>query len=279
MTNTNSPTSDSVSLFSDFYGTPAATLYSPQNYAFDVSIGRFGEGQFLQGTNNAFDGFGRLSIGGSPFQPATTNYTTADSGQTVVTASATAAALNVTRRITVPKTGADDFAHDGCFRQPHEYRHHHDGADRGQSGIGRGHVGLCHFFRRYDTHDRRLMVRDPRRKEPDSAPLSARLWRLGARFGEGGRRQRCLDVQPHRARLTDSGTGLFHGRPRRQESHTSRRRADGQCLGDVERLCGPSRPRAERDRFVAVVQLRLRCRGAADDRPPKRLGAGRHARA
>jgi hypothetical protein len=101
---------DSVTILYDFYGVPAVQLNSPHGYPFDISVGSFGQGQLIQGTNNAFDGLGRLSVGGAAFQPATTAYTMADSGQTLITGSVTAAGLAVTRRITVPNTGNDDFA-------------------------------------------------------------------------------------------------------------------------------------------------------------------------
>jgi hypothetical protein len=101
---------DSVTILYDFYGVPSVNLYSPNGYPFDISIGGFGQGQLIQGTNNAFDGYGRLSVGGTAFQPATTAYTLADGDQTLITGSVTAAGLAVTRRITVPNTGNDDFA-------------------------------------------------------------------------------------------------------------------------------------------------------------------------
>ena len=70
----------------------------------------FGTGEFNQGTNNAFDGDGRLFIGGVPFTPSTRTYATADGGQTLVTASQSLGGLTVNRRITVPNTGSQDFA-------------------------------------------------------------------------------------------------------------------------------------------------------------------------
>ena len=75
-----------------------------------MAVGSFGPGELIQGSNNAFDGDGRLIVGGTAFQLAAPTYTTADSGQSVVTASGTAAGLTVSRKITVPDTGNDDFA-------------------------------------------------------------------------------------------------------------------------------------------------------------------------
>jgi autotransporter-associated beta strand protein len=49
-------------------------------------------------------------VGGTIYQPSTATYTTADSGQSVLTASGTAAGMTVSREITVPSTGNDDFA-------------------------------------------------------------------------------------------------------------------------------------------------------------------------
>jgi hypothetical protein len=104
----------SVSVFKDFYGTPAVTLKSSHGSSFDVSIGSFGQGQFIEGSNDAFDGFGRLSINDLPFQMTSPGFTIPDSGpdigQAVVTNTSLAGGLTVNRKITVPKTGADDFA-------------------------------------------------------------------------------------------------------------------------------------------------------------------------
>ena len=44
------------------------------------------------------------------FQPTTPSYTMANSGQSIITAAGTAAGLTVSRKITVPNTGSDDFA-------------------------------------------------------------------------------------------------------------------------------------------------------------------------
>ncbi len=86
------------------------TLMSPHSVPFDVAEGDVGAGQLLQGYNNAFDGYGRLMIDGMPFQPNSAHLSTADSGQSLVTASGTAAGLTVSREVTVPNTGNEDFA-------------------------------------------------------------------------------------------------------------------------------------------------------------------------
>ena len=85
-------------------------MTTPESYAFDISTSSFGPGEMIQGTNNAFDGSGRLLVGGTMFRPNTQTYTTADSGQTVATDVGTAAGLTVSRKTTVPNSGGEDFA-------------------------------------------------------------------------------------------------------------------------------------------------------------------------
>ena len=106
----SSASSNSVSTLFDFYGPSPVTLNSPHSYAFDIATDFFGTGEFIQGTNNAFDGFGRLMVGGDLFRPSQQTYSMADSGQSVGTAAGTAAGLTVYRKITVPNTGGEDFA-------------------------------------------------------------------------------------------------------------------------------------------------------------------------
>ena len=64
----------------------------------------------MTGSNSAFNGYGRLLVGGTAFQPASLTYTTADSGQVLTTAAGMAAGLTVYRQVAVPNTGNDDFA-------------------------------------------------------------------------------------------------------------------------------------------------------------------------
>ena len=64
----------------------------------------------IQGFDNAFDGYGRLMVGGTPYQPSKLTYSTADNGQSVVTGNGAAAELTVNREITVPDSGGQDFA-------------------------------------------------------------------------------------------------------------------------------------------------------------------------
>jgi hypothetical protein len=109
-----STSSNSISTMLDFYGPSAVTFNSPHSYTFDVATDFFGPGEFIQGTNNAFDGFGRLMVGGVLFRPSQQTYTMpssgADSGQSVTTAAGTAAGLTIYRKITVPNSGSEDFA-------------------------------------------------------------------------------------------------------------------------------------------------------------------------
>ena len=110
VTNSNaSGTSNTVEILGGASGPAPLVLNTPNSYTFDISASPYGPGEFIQGTNNAFDGYGRLMIGGVLFQPAVP-FTTADGGRTMVTTSATASGLTVNRRITVPNTGGEDFA-------------------------------------------------------------------------------------------------------------------------------------------------------------------------
>ncbi len=88
----------------------SVTMNSPHGLPFDVAVGSFGMGELIQGYNNAFDGYGRLMIAGTVFEPTTASYSMADGGQSVVTASGTFSGLTVSRKITVPNTGGQDFA-------------------------------------------------------------------------------------------------------------------------------------------------------------------------
>ncbi len=86
------------------------SLTSVHGLPFDIALGAFGAGELLDGSDNAFDGDGRLIVDGTPFQPGSLDYDTADDGQSFVTANGTVAGLTVSRKITVPNTGNEDFA-------------------------------------------------------------------------------------------------------------------------------------------------------------------------
>jgi hypothetical protein len=99
----------SVALLSNIFGSSPITLAAPGGMAFDVATGQYGSGELVQGTNNAFDGYGRLVVGGTAYQPTLFNATVADGGCTVATGSGTAAGLTVSREVTVPATGSETF--------------------------------------------------------------------------------------------------------------------------------------------------------------------------
>ncbi len=86
------------------------TLTSAHGLLFDVAMGEFGAGELIQGSNNVFDGDGRLLLDGIPFHPDTSDYGKADSGQTLVSQPGTVAGLTIAREVTVPGTGNEDFA-------------------------------------------------------------------------------------------------------------------------------------------------------------------------
>ena len=106
----NNSNNGNLGILLNFGGPAPVTLDSPHSLPFDIAVGSFGTGELVQGYNNAFDGDGRLLVGGTAFQLSAPSYTTTDSGQSIVTAAGTAAGLTVSRKITVPNTGSDDFA-------------------------------------------------------------------------------------------------------------------------------------------------------------------------
>ncbi len=87
------------------------TLHSASGRLFDVDASSFGTGQLIQGTNNAFDGLNRLQVNNVDYLPlASQSTTTDDNGRTIVTPSVTMSGLAVSREITVPNVGSEDFA-------------------------------------------------------------------------------------------------------------------------------------------------------------------------
>lgn len=89
---------------------PSVTLTSANGLPFDVAAGGFGAGELIRGSKNAFNGDGRLLVGAVAFQPGSPSFTTADNGQSLITANGTVAGLTVGREVTVPNTGSQDFA-------------------------------------------------------------------------------------------------------------------------------------------------------------------------
>ncbi|MCY2987786.1 MAG: FG-GAP-like repeat-containing protein [Planctomycetota bacterium] len=85
-------------------------LDSPHAVRFGVQAGGFGGGQLVEATGKAFDGAGRLEVAGQTYAPTTAADVLADGDRTVVTPLVTIAGLNVSREITVPNTGNEDFA-------------------------------------------------------------------------------------------------------------------------------------------------------------------------
>ena len=86
------------------------TLNSAGGLPFDIAVGTFGAGELIQGPDDAFDGYGRLMVDGTPYQPSKLTYSMADNGQSVITGGDTVAGLTVSREITVPDSDGQDFA-------------------------------------------------------------------------------------------------------------------------------------------------------------------------
>jgi len=88
----------------------ALELVGPGGAVFDIDLQSHGAGQLLQGTANAFDGLNRLQVGAIDYAPPLPAPGLVNDGRTVLTASQTLAGLTVSREITVPNTGSEDFA-------------------------------------------------------------------------------------------------------------------------------------------------------------------------
>ena len=87
----------------------SVTLASPGGYTFDVQEGGYGAGQLVQGPptpSTAWTGC-RSAVRTTP--PAAAASLT-DSGQTVLLPAQTLAGLTVSRKVTVPNGGSQDFA-------------------------------------------------------------------------------------------------------------------------------------------------------------------------
>jgi hypothetical protein len=85
-------------------------LDSPQAFRFAVQTRGFGAGQLVEGTGHAFDGAGRLEVASQTFASTLVTDFLDDGGRTVVTPTPVISGLYVTREITVPATGGEDFA-------------------------------------------------------------------------------------------------------------------------------------------------------------------------
>ena len=67
-------------------------------------------GNSIQGSNNAFDGDGRLMVGGTDYGPPAWPTARPTTAKRCAPANGTLAGLTVSRKITVPNTGNEDFA-------------------------------------------------------------------------------------------------------------------------------------------------------------------------
>jgi uncharacterized repeat protein (TIGR01451 family) len=101
---------DGITLLPNICGPAPIALTSQDGTNFDVATGNSGAGQLVAGTNNAFDGDGRLLVGGKLYSPTLLTPTLGDGGCTVITGAGNVAGLSVSRKVTVPNSGAQDFA-------------------------------------------------------------------------------------------------------------------------------------------------------------------------
>ncbi len=87
-----------------------ADFDSPGGFRFGVQRRGFGAGQLVKGSGNAFDGLGRLEVAGQTYGPTAVDDFLIDGGRTLLTQAAVIAQLYVSRKITVPAAGSQDFA-------------------------------------------------------------------------------------------------------------------------------------------------------------------------
>ena len=94
----------------DLSGT-ALSVASSHSNVFEIDRSGLGSGQLIQRPNNTLDGLNRLQVAGIDFaMPPGESGTTTDNGQTLVTSTVNLAGLDTRREVTVPNTGAHDFA-------------------------------------------------------------------------------------------------------------------------------------------------------------------------
>ena len=101
-----------VEVFQNQYS-PPVTLATQDGSTFDLATGDFGVGEIISGgmngSPNLFNGYGRLLIDGTPFSPTTCSVASSDGSQSLVADGASSVGLNISRKITVPATGTQDF--------------------------------------------------------------------------------------------------------------------------------------------------------------------------
>ncbi len=86
-------------------------LVGPVGHSFNIAGASRGAGQLIQGSDNAFDGLDRLQVSGDDFVPPVSSTSRLDDGsRTIVTPVVSMSGLSVSREVTVPGTGAQDFA-------------------------------------------------------------------------------------------------------------------------------------------------------------------------
>jgi autotransporter-associated beta strand protein len=87
-----------------------ADFDSPGGFRFGVQRRGFGAGQLVEGSGNAFDGLARLEVAGQTYAPTAIDDFPIDGGRTLLTQALVIAQLYVSRKITVPAAGSQDFA-------------------------------------------------------------------------------------------------------------------------------------------------------------------------
>ncbi len=84
-------------------------LTSAAGTTYQVQTGGLGAGQIAASSNAAYNGMGRLRVGGSDYTPPLATANPINANSTVVTPTASMAGLYVSRKITVAASGVQDF--------------------------------------------------------------------------------------------------------------------------------------------------------------------------
>ena len=252
---------NAVAILPNIYERTSVTLTTPNGFGFDVATGQFGPGELVAGSgggsfsgeSNAFNGYGRLYVGGSLFSPTVATYSTANSGQSLILGSGTAAGLAVSGEVTVPDTGSQDFA-----RTVDTFTNSTGSSITTTVQIiaNLGSNGATTVF---DTSNGgttvgsgRSMDRHRRQRHAGDHHLHRRPAELAADFADPRRRRPAMDLQHHGGCRGERQSGLFHHRGR----HPCGGRQRGQRPGRQQRFRRPGRRLAEHERTPVAGQLR-----------------------
>ena len=214
-------------------------MTSAAGTTYQVQTGGLGAGQIAAASNGAYNGMGRLRVGGTDFTPPLATSNLINGGSTAVTPSATMAGLYVSRKVTVPASGSQDFA-----RTVDSFQNPTTKAITTTVTI-LGNLGSDAATTVFATSD-------------GTGVVSTNDQWIGTDNGSGGpavityihgplgtcahereprRRQYYMELQPHRARRPNGRVGLLHDRRRNACGRDRRCQCPGHPYG-LRRPCG-----------------------------------------